>query len=196
MAELTISRVFDTLRPAGSGDGVTAIERVGLGMATVMVRRGKSGEFLQQVKRRLGIELADAPMRYWFDRKSLIGTGSGKWLAVCETPTANFVEELQRGLDGLASVVDQSHAFGVLRLSGSALLAALEKGVQIDLSPDAFPVGRAAVTNIAHIGVNLWKVDDAPTFDIAVTRSFAGSFCHWLEASAAIHGFVVHRRPL
>ncbi|MDB5603765.1 MAG: Sarcosine oxidase, gamma subunit [Bradyrhizobium sp.] len=196
MPELTISRVFDTLRPVDSGDGVTAIERVGLGMATVMVRRGKSGEFLQQVKRRLGIELADAPKRYRFDRTSLIGTGNGKWLAVCETPTANFMEELQRELDGLASVVDQSHAFGVLRLSGSALLAALEKGVQIDLSSDAFPVGRAAVTNIAHIGVNLWKVDDAPTFDIAVTRSFAGSFCHWLEASAAIHGFAVHRRPL
>jgi len=194
--ELTISRVFDTLHPVGSGEGVTAIERVGLGMATVMVRRGKSCELLQQVKRRLGIELADAPMRYRFDRTSFIGTGNGKWLAVCETPTANFIENLQLELDGQASVVDQSHAFGVLRLSGPALLATLDKGVQIDLSPDAFPVGRAAVTNIAHIGVNLWKVDDAPTFDIAVTRSFAGSFCRWLEASAAIHGFAVHRRPL
>jgi methylglutamate dehydrogenase subunit D len=194
--ELTISRVFDTLRPVGSGEGVAAIERVGLGMATVMVRRGKSRELLQQVKRRLGIELADAPMGYRFDRTSFIGTGNGKWLAVFETPTANFIESLQSELDGLASVVDQSHAFGVLRLSGPALLASLEKGVQIDLSPDVFPVGRAVVTNIAHIGVNLWKVDDAPTFDIAVTRSFAGSFCHWLEASAAIRGFAVHRRPL
>jgi methylglutamate dehydrogenase subunit D len=194
--ELTVSRVFDTLRPVGSGDGVTAIERVGLGMATVMIRRGKSAELLQQVKLRLGIELADAPMRYRFDRTSLIGTGNGKWLAVCETTTANFMEQLQRELDGLASMVDQSHAFGVLRLSGPALLATLEKGVRINLSPDAFQVGRAAVTSIAHIGVNLWKVDDAPTFDIAVTRSFAGSFCHWLEASAAVHGLAVHRRPL
>jgi methylglutamate dehydrogenase subunit D len=194
--ELTVSRVFDTLRPVGSGDGVTAIELVGLGMATVMIRRGKSAELLQQVKRRLGIELADAPMRYRFGRTSLIGAGNGKWLAVCETPTANFMEELQRELDGLASIVDQSHAFGVLRLSGPALLATLEKGVQINLSPDAFQVGRAAVTSIAHIGVNLWKVDDTPTFDIAVTRSFAGSFCHWLEASAAVHGLAVHRRPL
>lgn len=196
MTELTTSRVFDTLRPTGSGDGVTAIERVGLGMATVMARRGKSSELLQQVKLRFGVELADAPMRYRFDRTSFIGTGNGKWLAVCETPTAKYLENLQHELDGLASVVDQSHAFGVLRLTGRALLATLEKGVQIDLSPNAFQVGRAAVTSIAHIGVNLWKVDDAPTFDIAVTRSFAGSFCHWLEASAAVHGLAVYRRPL
>lgn len=196
MTELTISRVFDTLRPAGSGDGVAAIERVGLGLATVMLRRGKSCELLQRVKRRYGVELADAPMRHRSDRISFVGTGPGKWLAVFEVPTANFIEDLQLELEGLASVVDQSNAFGVLRLSGPALLATLEKGVQIDLAPDAFPVGRAAVTNIAHIGVSIWKVDDVPTFDIAVTRSFAGSFCHWLETSAAIHGLVVHRRPL
>jgi heterotetrameric sarcosine oxidase gamma subunit len=196
VTELTISRVFDTLRPAGSGDGVAAIERVGLGLATVMLRRGKSCELLQRVKRRYGVELADAPMRHRSDRISFVGTGPGKWLAVFEVPTANFIEDLQLELEGLASVVDQSNAFGVLRLSGPALLATLEKGVQIDLAPDAFPVGRAAVTNIAHIGVSIWKVDDVPTFDIAVTRSFAGSFCHWLETSAAIHGLVVHRRPL
>jgi sarcosine oxidase gamma subunit len=27
-------------------------------------------------------------------------------------------------------------------------------------------------------------VDEAPTYDIAVFRSFAGSFAHWLEAAA------------
>jgi sarcosine oxidase subunit gamma len=196
VSELTISRVFDALRPVGSGDGVSGTERIGLGMATVMVRRGKSAELLQQVKRRFGIELADAPMKYRFNRTSFIGTGNGKWLAIFETPTSNFIEHLQLELDGLASVTDQSHAFGVLRLSGPAVLTTLEKGVQIDLSLDAFPVDRAAVTNIAHIGVILWRVDDAPTFDIAVTRSFAGSFCHWLEASAAVHGLAVHQRPL
>jgi heterotetrameric sarcosine oxidase gamma subunit len=194
--ELMLSRVFDTLRPAGSGEGVSAIERVGLGMATVMARRGKSSGLLQQVKQCFGLELADAPMRCRFDRVSFIGTGKGKWLAVSEVDSTKFVERLQSQLNGLASMVDQSHAFGILRLSGPALLSTLEKGVQIDLSPEAFPVGRAAVTNIAHLGVILWKVDDVPTFDIAVTRSVAGSFCHWLEASSAAHGLVVHQRPL
>ena len=196
MPDLTISRVFDALNPAGSGDGVSATERVGLGMATVMLRRYKSGEFVQKVKQYHGIELANAPVRSRSDQTSFIGTGTGKWLAVFDRPSPNFLEELRLEFDGLASVVDQSHAFGVLRLSGPAALATLEKGVQIDLAPDTFPVGHAAVTSIVHVGVTLWKVDDSPTFDIAVTRSFAGSFCHWLEASAAIHGLVVHRPPI
>jgi heterotetrameric sarcosine oxidase gamma subunit len=193
---MTTFRIFDPLRPVGSGDGVAAIERVGLGLATVMLRRGKSCEFVQQVKRRFGIELADAPMRYGYERISLVGIGPGKWLAVFEAPTANFIEDLQLDLDGIASVADQSHAFGVLRLSGPALLATLEKGIQIDLSADAFPTGRAAVTNIAHLSAYLWKVDDAPTFDLAVARSVTGSFCHWLEASAAVYGLAIHHRPL
>lgn len=196
MPDLTISRVFDALNPAGSGDGVSATERVGLGMATVMLRRYKSGEFVQKVKQYHRIELANAPVRSRSDQTSFIGTGTGKWLAVFDRPSPNFLEELRLEFDGLASVVDQSHAFGVLRLSGPAALATLEKGVQIDLAPDTFPVGHAAVTSIVHVGVTLWKVDDSPTFDIAVTRSFAGSFCHWLEASAAIHGLVVHRPPI
>ena len=195
MPETTTFRIFDHLRPVGSGDGVDAIERVGLGLATVLLRRGKSGEFVQQVKRRFGIELADAPMRYGYERMSFVGIGPGKWLAVFEAPTANFIEDLQLDLDGLASVADQSHAFGVLRLSGPALLPTLEKGVQIDLSAEAFPTGRAAVTNIAHLGTILWKVDDAPSFDLAVARSVAGSFCHWLEASAAVHGLAI-QQPL
>src|SRR3954447_19975864 len=80
--DLTISRVFDALNPAGSGEGVSATERVGLGMATVMVRPHKSGEFVQKVKQHLGIELANAPVRCRSDQTSFIGTGTGKWLAV------------------------------------------------------------------------------------------------------------------
>ncbi|RYE86794.1 MAG: hypothetical protein EOP19_05950, partial [Hyphomicrobiales bacterium] len=34
-------------------------------------------------------------------------------------------------------------------------------------------------------------VDAAPTFDVAVTRSYAASFWHWLEASAAEFGLAV-----
>lgn len=196
MLELAISRVFEGLCSVGSGEGVVAIERTNLGLVTVMVRRGKSRELAQAVKQHWNIELVDAPVISRCDRISFIGTGRGQWLAVFKTPSASLIDDFQHELAGLASVVDQSQAFGVLRLSGPALLSALEKGVQCDLSPEVFLVGRAAVTNIAHIGVHLWKIDDTPTFDVAIARSLAGSFGHWLETSAAIYGLVVHRRPL
>jgi heterotetrameric sarcosine oxidase gamma subunit len=194
--ELAISRVFDGLCSVGSGDGVGATERVNLGITNVMLRRGKSSELAQVVKQHYGVELVDAPVRCKADRISFMGTGSGRWLAVFDNPSDNVTEDLQRNLEGVASVIDQSHAFGILRMSGPALLSTLEKGAQIDLAPDVFKVGHVAATNISHIGIYLWKIDEAPTFDIAVARSLAGSFSHWLESSAAIHGLVVHRRPL
>ena len=195
MHELTHCRAFDQLRPAGSGEGVTAVERVGLGIAAILLRRGKFADLEAAMKRHYGVKLADAPARHRFHRSSFLGTGKGRWLAVRDPPSGHFVEELGRELDGLASVVDQSDAFGILRLSGPKLLATLEKGVQLNLAPDVFEAGCVALTNIAHIGAVLWKVDDTPTIDIAVARSLANSFCHWLETSAAIHGLAVHQRP-
>ncbi len=52
----------------------------------------------------------------------------------------------------------------------------------------SFPAGCAAVTAIAHMGATLWKIDEAPTIDIAIARSLSDSFLNWLEASAALHG--------
>ena len=121
--------------------------------------------------------------------------GPGKWLAMDDKHGTAFVQTLETKLQGLASVVEQSGGLGVLRLAGPALPETLEKGVQIDLAPGAFPVGSVAVTSIAHIGVTLWKVDAAPTIEIAVARSLAGSFFHWLELSASAHGLSKQHRP-
>jgi heterotetrameric sarcosine oxidase gamma subunit len=126
---------------------------------------------------------------------AFLGTGPGKWLAISEAPDPTFVKKLETRLQGNASVIEQSGGLGVLRLTGSALLGTLAKGVQIDLAPGIFPPGSVAVTSIAHIGATLWSVDDGPTIDIAVARSLADSFQHWLEVSAAIHGLSVRRTP-
>jgi methylglutamate dehydrogenase subunit D len=81
-------------------------------------------------------------------------------------------------------VTDQSSGYVIFRLSGEGATALLQKGAFIDLDPVAFAVGAAATTVIAHIGVIIWKLDDVPTFDIALFRSFAGSFRDWIAANA------------
>jgi sarcosine oxidase subunit gamma len=91
-------------------------------------------------------------------------------------------------LDGLASLSDQSDARAVLRLSGPKLRETLAKGCAVDLHARAFRPGDTAITAIAHIGVQLWQVDEGPTFDILVARSMAGSFWRWFSASAAEFG--------
>ena len=89
---------------------------------------------------------------------------------------------------GLASVVDQSHGRTLLRVTGPHVRDALAKGVAVDLHPRAFKTGDAAATLVSHIPVQLWQIDDRPTYEFAVARSLAQSFWHWLEASAAQYG--------
>jgi methylglutamate dehydrogenase subunit D len=44
------------------------------------------------------------------------------------------------------------------------------------------------VTVVSYSNVHLWQVDDAPTYDIAMFRSFAVAFWDWLTAAAAEFG--------
>jgi sarcosine oxidase subunit gamma len=78
-----------------------------------------------------------------------------------------------------------------MAISGPRARDALAKGVAVDLHPRAFEAGHAAATLVAHIGVTLWQVDEAPTFHVCVPRAFSSSFWHWLLASAAEYGFEV-----
>ena len=181
MADLAHISAFANLPLAVPG--VTAQERHGLAIATVMGRRGQSAALAAAVREQFDIELPQGPRCSHSDALSFLGTGPGRWLAFHSAPQPKFFDGFSRQLEGLASVVDQSGAFGVLRLSGARVLEVLAKGVAIDLDAAAFPTGHVAVTQIAHIGVTLWKVDDAPSFDLAVARSYAGSFAHWLQAS-------------
>jgi sarcosine oxidase subunit gamma len=139
----------------------TMIERTGLALATVMARKGADHAAI--------LTAADCAM---------IPTGPGTWLAEGDA------ELLAVRLVGLAHVSDQSGGYIVHRFAGPAARALLQKGVAIDLDPSAFGPGSAAVTGIAHIGVIIWQVDDAPTYDLALFRSFAGSFHHWVAAAA------------
>jgi methylglutamate dehydrogenase subunit D len=186
--DLVHESAFAGLRAAGTGEGVLAVERKGLAIATVIQRRGQSRELSAAVTANFAIDLPVGAEWTANHGVAWLGTGPGKWLVISEAQGAEFVEKLETKLGGFASVIEQSDGLGVLRLSGPALFQTLEKGVQVDLAPGAFPTGSVAVTSVAHIGVTLWKVDDEPTVDVAVARSLCNSFLHWLEASAALCG--------
>jgi methylglutamate dehydrogenase subunit D len=191
--ELVHESAFAGLRAAGAGDGVVAVERKGLAVATVIQRRGQSRLLSAAVTANFDIDLPVGTEWTAKNGVAWLGTGPGKWLAVSEARDAEFVGKLETKFCGLAAVIEQSDGLGVLRLSGPALFKTLEKGVQVDLAPDAFPTGSVAVTSVAHIGVTLWKVDDQPTVDVAVARSLCNGFLHWLEASAALYGLTALR---
>ena len=163
-------------------DPLTITARESLGIAAVMARRGVDPAAIGAA---LGVEMPPGPHVIVVGALAIVGTGPGTWLVLADDPGPDFADDLARTLAGLASVSDQSGGYVVQRFAGAAARTLLQRGVAIDLHPDVFRPGSAAATVIAHIAVVLWQVDDHPTYDIAMARSYAGSFRHWADLTAA-----------
>jgi sarcosine oxidase subunit gamma len=179
-------------RPAGD-PGVIATEVKHVGLALVTARKGKRASLDDAARSAFGVALPDTPRRAVGRDMAFIWSGPEQWLAHIVPVPAVGMEAVLAPLAGAASLVDQSHGRTVFRVTGHRVRDALAKGLPIDLHPRAFGTGDAAVTSVAHIGVQLWQTDDAPTYEIAVARGFALSFWHWLEASAAEYGLQLVR---
>jgi sarcosine oxidase subunit gamma len=175
---------------ANGEPGLVITERLGLGLATVAARKG--APVRAAVKSSYGVDLPDDATVGQGPEVSFVGYGPGQWLAVSETFAGDaLARDLKQRLKGLASVSDQSGGRTVLRLSGPRARDVLAKGLPIDLHPRAFGPGSAATSTISLMGVQLWQVDDVPTYDIALFRSLSASLWRWLTASAAEFGYEV-----
>ncbi|MGO1077833.1 sarcosine oxidase subunit gamma [Inquilinus sp. CA228] len=194
MPDLTPRSAFIGL-PGRSGraegePGVAIRPRDDLALARVIARKGRAGDLAAAIRSRYGLDLPSTPKRVEQGGLAVIWSGPGQWLAVAEDGR-DLARELAAAIGAFAAVSDQSDGLAVLRVSGPRARDALIKGVGLDLHPRAFAPGDAAVTVIAHVGAQLWQLDDRPTYEIAVYRSFAGSLWRWLEASAAEFGCAV-----
>lgn len=163
--------------PTGAGDVVIA-ERTGLGIATLM-SRGVGAPMA------IGIDLPQRPAVTLSHGSTAVATGAGTWLLVEDQAAPDWARNLATRIGATASLVDQSSGYAVLRLSGEGARALLSRGAFIDLHPDAFSPGSAAVTLIAHMGIILWQREASPTYEVALFRSLADSFWHWLVSATA-----------
>ncbi|HEY5797857.1 MAG TPA: sarcosine oxidase subunit gamma family protein [Bosea sp. (in: a-proteobacteria)] len=169
--------------------GVRVAARDGLGIASLIAPATGDAALAPAVKARFGLDLPSTPAIASSKTHAAVWAGPGQWLLIANE-RAGFADALAP-LSDVAAVADQSSGRAALRLSGNRIRDALAKGCMLDLHPSAFPVGMAALTSIAHIGVHLWRAQDGPegaVFEIMVARSFAGSFWSWLSASAAEFG--------
>jgi methylglutamate dehydrogenase subunit D len=111
-------------------------------------------------------------------------------------PDQYFVEgisaaKLKEKLAPNASVIDQSHGRVVMRIAGPKARAVLAKGTPVDLHADHFPVGKSAMTQMAHVGVHVTRTGD-DDFTLSVFRGFSESFWEWLTTSSAEFGYEVN----
>jgi sarcosine oxidase subunit gamma len=75
-----------------------------------------------------------------------------------------------------------------MRISGKHSAELLARGCTLDLHPRSFAVGQCAQTGIAKASILIARVDDAPTFDVIVRRSFAEYLALWLQRAGTEYG--------
>ncbi len=132
-----------------------------------------------------GIELPERAAWRHARGLTLACIGPGRWLAMADDlPDAVLERELGAMAGDAASLVDVSDAYAVIRLSGPWAPDVLSRLVPVDLHPSAMAPGAVAVTHADHVAATLLKRDAAPTFDLMVPRTYAGSVHGWLEAAA------------
>ena len=79
----------------------------------------------------------------------------------------------------------------MIRVTGPRARDLLAKGCPLDLHPSLFAKGACAQTVMAKAGVLIHAVDDGPTYDLYVLRSFAEYLWRWLEDAAQEYGVAV-----
>jgi sarcosine oxidase, subunit gamma len=82
--------------------------------------------------------------------------------------------KLRQALQGKHfAVTDVSSGYYRLSLSGSATCSMLAQGCPLDLHSNVFSIGQCAGSHFFKASLWIWRVSDAPRFDLLVRRSFA-----------------------
>ncbi len=121
-----------------------------------------------------------------FGDTEILWSGAGRWTVVrpATAPDGALAQELRSGLDGIAAVVDLSHARTVFRMRGAVARTVLAGGVAVDLHQTKFKPGDCMLTGIGKIAATIACVDEAPQFDVYVYRSYGESVREWLREAA------------
>ena len=168
---------------ANESRGVEMGERVFWGHINL---RGDSADetFQAEVERVIG---ARAPIKS--NAVSRVGDtlvawlGPDEWLVVSPPDVKDgLAAKLQEALTGLhVSVNDISGGQTIIRLRGARARDVLSKGCPVDLHPRAFGAGQCAQSHIAKSNALIIQLDDTPTYDVIVRRSFADYLARWLK---------------
>jgi len=181
-------------RSAGrSGDesAIRVAEVTGLGRIWLAPFRSRVGTVGSVLWSRLGCALPP-PLQFaeGQDLRLLWADAEGWYAEAPQDRPGALLSTLRETLGEMAALADKSAMHAMLRLSGPRVRDLLAKGCQLDLHPEAFPVGACAPTAIEHCHVHI-RAETPDGFALLVPASVARSFWHWLEVSALEFGLRV-----
>ena len=173
---------------SGGPPGLIVRECCGERSASLVARRGAAQRLSAAALATFGVPLPTTPRAMPGRGVTFLWNGPAQWLAEAAAGEQQIEELLSAAFGGLASICEQSDSRIVLEVTGPRVRDVLAKGLPIDLHPERFGTGDVALTAVAHVGVQLRQITDAPSYRVAVARSYFGSFWHWLASSAAEFG--------
>ncbi len=117
-------------------------------------------------------------------RSARSGTRSALWLGPDEWLIIDENAEAAMPAGGLAgSIVDISHRNRTIEISGRLATATLAAGCPLDLSLQAFPVGKCTRTLFGKVDIILWRTGEE-TFRIDYWPSFSAYLFAYLSKAA------------
>jgi heterotetrameric sarcosine oxidase gamma subunit len=120
----------------------------------------------------------------------LLQIGPTRWLVVDRRDRLDgLTASLKRAASMGFAMTDLSQARTVLRIAGHKARDVLAKGCALDLHPGIFPVGSCAATSVSGLAALLIAVDDTPTYDLYVPRTYGQYAWEWLCEAAAEYGY-------
>ena len=142
------------------------------------------------------LDLAGLPAGLAFPREAnrfatvgitrILWVGPDDWMIVDERAEASdLLAALESAFAGHdAAVIDVSGNRVRFRVSGSDARALMNRACALDLDPPHFGAGHCAGTLVARVQAFVMQVDDAPSFELLVRRSFAAYIADWLVTAA------------
>jgi sarcosine oxidase subunit gamma len=182
---MLIVSAFTGCKPiAPAHEGASAVPVAYRSAVSVTAWPGKEASLADALNRAFALDLP-APGR-WTRSGALVAlwVGPAQVLLQCESASPS-VAQIAAAVADLAAVIDVSDSRAVLRVSGPESRSILAALLPIDLHPRVFGPGHAATTLAAHLTVQVRQIDDTPSYDLAVSRSFAGSLWRALELAGA-----------
>ena len=158
--------------------------------------RGDPGDtqFLDAAKSALGFDLPlKANTGASAGKRTVCWLGPNEWLIILpEDEAASVTENLHKALAGLFfALTDVSGGQTVVVVSGDNVLDVLAKGCSLDLHAREFGIGQCAQSHLGKAPIFLHKINEAPTFELVVRRSFSDYFWLWFEAASKEYGLQV-----
>ena len=175
----------------GALPGAVLEERLAVQLATLTAHKGRSSEVADAVRRAWGVNLPTTPRRVEGSDLSFTWSGPDQWLVAAEGWSDHLDAALRERAGEWASVTAQGDGRVLVRLTGPRARDLLSKGMGVDLHPRSFRVGDTALTPAAHVSVQIWQVDEIPTYELCAFRSFAGSLYSWLVSAGEEYGIEV-----